>query len=233
MRIAQTCVETRSLFSEHFCFIARQVRQLNDLCSACDYPTIFSRTERFPRQEVWSIVIPQLMPTSRGKNWEDMTFGFWVTCVKAIMVLEYLALEECSWFVFPRCHQYRWSDLDIWGTIIFNQSPWMDGLIWSRPWIWYWSGELRMIGCTRLKLRDLWKDCWVNINSSNACLEHFITSYVKNLENFQEFYRRRSISEPSTSHFKPSSSIVTGNVLILLLPFIFMLDFLSFMFKKP
>jgi len=39
-----------------------------------------------------------------------------VTRVKAIIVLEYLTPEECSWLVFPRRHQNRWFNSDVWGT---------------------------------------------------------------------------------------------------------------------
>jgi len=61
----------------------------------------------------------------------------------------------------------------------------------------------------------------MSINSSNVCLEHYNISFSKKLRNsFQEFFQRRSISESSTSHFQPNSSIVTGNALMILLSLI-------------
>jgi len=61
----------------------------------------------------------------------------------------------------------------------------------------------------------------MSINSSNVCLEHYNISFSQKLRNsFQEFHQRRSVSESSTSHFHPSSSIVTGNALMILLSLI-------------
>ena len=87
---------------------------------------------------------------------------------------------------------------------------------------------------TRLRLLDLWKVCDAGINSSNACLEHFYHFVSQKLRKFP-----RVLSK--TNHFRTFnfslqvqfSSIVTCNVLTILLPFIFMLEFLSFLFKKP
>ena len=67
-RIGRASLRTRSLFPEDFCLVSRQVRQLSDLCPACECSIVFGQMGRFLRQEVWSIVIPQLMPTSRGKD---------------------------------------------------------------------------------------------------------------------------------------------------------------------
>jgi len=61
----------------------------------------------------------------------------------------------------------------------------------------------------------------MSINSSNVFLEHYSISFSQKHRNtFQEFLQRRSISESSTSHFQPSSSIVTGNALMILLSLI-------------
>jgi len=56
----------------------------------------------------------------------------------------------------------------------------------------------------------------MSINSSNVCLkplQYFVSQKLKRV--FQEFPQRRSISESSTSHFQSSSSIVTGNSLMI------------------
>ena len=61
----------------------------------------------------------------------------------------------------------------------------------------------------------------MSINSSQVCLEplqYFVSKKLKRV--FQEFLQRQNISESSTSHFQSSSSIVTGNVLMILLSLI-------------
>jgi len=94
---------------------------------------------------------------SRRRHWGDMTFGFWLPRVKAMMVLEYRAPWGLLGLRFPWRYQNRWSNPGVWESKEIDQNRWMRWLKWSRTLLCFVNEELYVKGCTESCSPVFWK----------------------------------------------------------------------------